>query len=57
MTPAWVDSETGAVVTTTEHWLYIKVGSFTKAVPRDGAWTGAPKYSRIIARWKEAQNG
>lgn len=57
MESAWVDSETGAVVTTTEHWLYIKIGSFTKAVPREGAWTGTPKYSRIIARWKEAQNG
>ena len=52
MTDPWTDPETGAIVTSTLNWVYIKLGALTKGVPRHGLYQGNPAYARIVARWK-----
>ena len=47
---------TGAEVTYTESWLFIKRGPRVKAIPRYGAWTGTQEHVDIKTRWKEAHD-
>ncbi len=57
MTNTWTDPETGAIVTPSEHWLWIKDGPNVKAISRTAmAQTMTDKQSAIRARWKAARD-
>ena len=56
MIEPWIDPVTGATVTPTRFWLYVKQGSFQYSISlRDADWNLTKPSRDLRNRWREAR--